>query len=194
MSFSKWPCVKITCKPKLLCKCLTSALISHVLKIYFGLHGLEWSSKLWGEGQEPHSGGEKGVGVWTLAHLQIVPQSAGWDSLCNSCAEISLRIQWAYYVDLVLPFEETHAQSGSGKLNAIEKMTDGNLGRSAWLGKTGWSAEKEPRKGSWHSFTAYLPEGLGKSHISMASLALKVYDSENLRRNSSRNLLENVTR
>lgn len=68
--------------------------------------------------------------------------------MCNSCAEISLRIQWAYYVDLVLPFEETHAQSGSGKLNAIEKMTDGNLGRSAWLGKTGWSAEKEPRKGS----------------------------------------------
>lgn len=62
--------------------------------------------------------------------------------------EISLRIQWAHYVDLVLPFEETHAQSGSGKQNAIEKMTICNVGRSAWLGKTGWPCREEARKGS----------------------------------------------
>lgn len=62
------------------------------------------------------------------------------------------------------------------------------------LGREAGPAEKEPRKRSWSSFTTDLPEDPGKSHTSMASLALNVYDSKNLRRNSSRNLLENVTR
>ena len=47
MAFSKWPWVKITCKPKSLCKCLTSTLSSS-FKIYFRLRGMEWSRPAWG--------------------------------------------------------------------------------------------------------------------------------------------------
>lgn len=180
MTFPKWPCVKITCKPKLLCKCLTSELSSSVLKIYFTLHGMEWSSQALGRTRDTTFLGW----AWpvTRAHLWTAPQSSGETACAAPLEKLSSAFRWANSVDPTLHFDETHAQSESGKTvgSARENDCDRRMVCMAWKDKLIIWRTQEGSPGTALELT--ILEAL-ISHISTACLALKVYDSENLRWN-----------
>lgn len=154
MTFSKWPWVKITCQPKLLCKCLTSKLNSSVLKIYFTLHGMEWSRQALGRTRDITFLGESRLWHWHIC--QVLLREWWWDNLCSSLDKFFFTFKWADFVDPILPFNETHAQNESGKTGENARNYDCNPRMAYMAWKDQLLVQREsPGKGSCNSFPSY---------------------------------------
>lgn len=70
----------------------------------------------------------------TQAHLWTAPQSGGETTCAAPLEKLSFAFRWANSVDPILHFDETHAQSESGKTvgNARENHCDRRMVCVAW--------------------------------------------------------------